>query len=362
VRVWAAAWIADAVAIASVFLSAFLAPPPLLLRLSIVLYVAGKTSYALLVVTGARSHLRPGADEPFKPFALAAAVAVWSLLLGVFSPKLEFVEVAVSLMVGILLTTAAAWVLSRPRIPRSRWLGIAMLAEGLIFLHYVPLLLPTLWGSAPLAAYVSYSSFFDAGAELFLALAILVVVERSSSDHLEHINQELLTSQERLRQLVDLDPLTSLSNRRRLRVEMNRVLASGAAVIFLDIDDFKKINDLWGHISGDACLLRVASALSRIFRSDDALFRLGGDEFLVVAPGLDEGAAHERVELLRAELSRTHDAAPPCTISVGIATLAPHGEPDAALREADELMYEEKRLLKGLVERRHGRVLPTVLA
>jgi len=347
VRVWAAAWVADALAIAFVFLGLVLAPQPPALQFVRALYVACKTAYVLLVVIGARSHLRPGASEPMKPRMLALVVATWSLVLGFLSPKLEFVEVSVSLMTGILLTVGAVWVLTRPRVPRSRWLGIAMLLEGLLFLHYVPLLLPTLWGSEALAAYTSYSSFFDAGAELFLALSILVVIERSSSDHLEHLNQELLASQERLRQLVDLDPLTSLANRRRLRAEMDRVRSSGAAVIFLDVDDFKQINDLWGHISGDACLLRVASALTRVFRSDDALFRLGGDEFLVVAPGLDAQAARERVEHLRADLAETQEGVPPFRISIGIASLAPHGEPDTALREADAHMYDEKRRSKG---------------
>ena len=257
-------------------------------------------------------------------------------------------------MVGVLLTAGAAWVLTRPRLPRSRWLGFAMLLEGLLFLHYVPLTLPGLWGAQPLAAYTRYSSFFDAGAELFLALATLVALEGSSSQHLEHLNQELLASQERLRHLVDLDPLTSLSNRRRLRGEMERVRVSGAAVIFLDVDNFKEINDRHGHIAGDACLLRIAASLTKTFRSDDSLFRLGGDEFLVVAPGLDAAAARERVQRLRAEVSDAEGNSPPCRLSVGIANLAPDGEPDAALREADDRMYMEKRSAKGQGERHRG--------
>ena len=158
-----------------------------------------------------------------------------------------------------------------------------------------------------------------------MALAILVVIEGSSSQHLEHLNRELLASQERLRQLVDLDPLTSLANRRRLRDEMERVRAAGAAVIFLDVDNFKDINDRFGHIAGDACLLRVAAALKNTFRSDDTLFRLGGDEFLVIAPGLDPEAAEARVRALRADLAEGVENAPACHISVGVARLDPAG-------------------------------------
>jgi diguanylate cyclase (GGDEF)-like protein len=361
VSVWAIAWVADAISLASLFLGMVLGPPPLLLRLSVAAYVAGKTAYALLLVAGARNHLRPGADEPLRPRTLAVIVAAWSLILSFLSPEGAFVRVAVSLMVGVLLTTGAAWVLTRPRLPRSRWLGFAMLLEGLLFLHYVPLTLPSLWGGQPLAGYVRYSSLFDAGVELSLALAILVAIEGSSSQHLEHLNRELLESQNRLRQLVDLDPLTSLANRRRLRGEMERVRTSGAAVVFLDVDNFKEINDRHGHIAGDACLLRIAASLTKTFRSDDSLFRLGGDEFLVVAPGLDPQAARERVERLRADLAEAEGNSPPCHLSVGIANLVADGEPDAALREADDLMYVEKRRVKGQGERHRGGVLPETL-
>ena len=343
VRLWAAAWVADAVALAAVFVATFLRLPLPAARLAATLYVAGKTSYVGLLVGGASHHLRPGASTPVRPRWLAAAAVAWSLLLGALSPGLEYVRIAVCLMVGGVLTFGAVWVLRRPRMPRSRWLGFALLVEGVLFLHYVPLLLPRLWGAEPLATYPRYAAFFDSGAELLVALAILVVLEASSSQHLEHLNRELLASQDRLRLLVDLDPLTSLSNRRRLRAEMDRVRARGAAVMFLDVDNFKEINDRNGHIVGDACLLRVAAVLTRIFRSDDALFRLGGDEFLVIAPGLDLEAAHARVRQVREELAAGDGDAPPVRLSVGVASLAPGGEPDSVLREADDRMYLEKR-------------------
>jgi hypothetical protein len=311
IRLWAAAWIADALALVSVFFASFLTPPGFLLRLAICGYIAFKTAYALLLIGGARNHLRPGTSAPLPPQWVALIVAVWSLVLGFSAPALAWVWIATYLAVGVVLTAGAVWVLRGPRFPRSRWLGFGLLAEGLLFLHYVPMLTPRLSGGGPLVAYMHYSSFFDAGAELLLALTILVVVEGSSSKHLEHLNRELLASQDRLRQLVDLDPLTSLSNRRRLREEFDRVKASGAAVIFLDVDNFKEINDRFGHIVGDACLLRVAAALTHAFRTDDALFRFGGDEFLVLAPGLELDAAHARVSRLRDALAVGQRDAPP---------------------------------------------------
>jgi GGDEF domain-containing protein len=313
VRLWAAAWIADAAALAAAFLGTALANPPVV-RLAIIAYVALKTAYVLLLVTGARNHLRPGAAWRLPWPWVAAAVGAWSVALGLLAPTRDSLHLGVSLVAGVFLTAGGVWVLRRPRGRRSRWLGFALLAEGLLYLYYVPVLLPTLWGGLPIARRAPYASFLDAGAELLMALAILVVIEGSSSQHLEHLNRELLASQERLRQLVDLDPLTALANRRRLRDEMERVRANGAAVIFLDVDNFKEINDRFGHI--------------------------------VIAPGLDPEAAGARVATLRADLAEGGESAPPCHISVGVASLAPRGEPDVALREADDRMYLEKRRRK----------------
>ena len=352
VRLWAAAWAADVGAVASAFLATTLPSVPAV-RLAAVAYVALKTSYALLLVAGARNHFRPGAAEPLRARWVVTAVAAWSLAFGLLAPTHASLRLGTSLVAGALLTSGAVWVLRRPRGPRSRWLGIALLAEGVLFLQSVPKLIGAIWARAAIGHITPYASFLDAGADLLIALAILVVIEESSSQHLEHLNQELLVSQERLRQLVDLDPLTALANRRRLRDEMERVRAYGAAVIFLDVDDFKEINDRFGHIAGDACLLRVAAALKNTFRSDDTLFRLGGDEFLVIAPGLDPEAAEARVGALRADLAEGAENAPACHLSVGVARLEPRGEPEAALREADDRMYVEKRRRKG-EDRRRG--------
>ena len=343
VRLWAMAWLADAVAIAAVFATAFLHPPVWTARLGLAVYAAAKTTYALLLVAGTRHHLQPGSELRLRRGQLIGVLACWSLLIGFFSPKLGDAQIGQSLMLSGVLIYGAVWVLRRPRLPRSRWLGWALLAEGVLFLHYVPFLMPIVWGGDPLSQHMRYTSFFDAGAELLLALATLVALEASSTEHLRHLNRELELSQERLRQLVDLDPLTKLSNRRGLRAELQRVQPQGAAVIFLDLDTFKAVNDRFGHAIGDFCLIWVAAVLARSFRTEDAIFRWGGDEFLVIAPGMDLESAQRRVSAFRAELSRHGEGAPPVAVSAGIAMLPPGGEPDVALREADHRMYADKK-------------------
>ena len=355
VRLWAVAWLADAVAIAAVFIVAFLQPPLWSYRLWLIIYAGAKTAYVLLLVAGTRHHLEPGSELLVRRRDLATVVLIWSVAIGAFSPELGHAQIGQSLMVGGILTYGALWVLRHPRQPRSRWLGWALLAEGLLFLHYVPFLAPILWDSNILSDHLRYSSFLDAGAELLVALATLVALEASANQHLRHVIRELELSQDRLRQLVDLDPLTKLANRRSLRAELQRVHAAGAAVIFLDLDDFKAINDRFGHAIGDACLLRVAALLARTFRTEDALLRWGGDEFLVVAPGMDLDGAQRRVAQFRGDLSRHSEGGPSISVSAGIAILPPGGEPDQALREADLRMYADKSARLRTAQRADGR-------
>ena len=346
VRLWAGAWAANLLALTAVFTGAFATPPPAVVFVTTAVYVAAKTTYALLIVAGAQYHVRPGVAFRLTPARLAAVVAAWSLLLALFSPLLALVQLAQMLMTGGLLLAGAVWVLSNPRARHSPWLAWTMLANGALFLHYVPLLTPMVWGDPPLARYVYYSSFYDAGAELLLAMGTLVALQSSVNEHLEHINTELVSSQEQLRQLADLDPLTALANRRALHRHLQIVGSTGAAVIFLDIRDFKRINDLHGHTVGDACLKRLATSLAKVFRAADGLFRWGGDEFLVVAAGLDEKAAEGRVAELRSLLGQSSDDCPALALSAGVAVLPRGGVHEVALREADERMVADKQRQK----------------
>ena len=107
-----------------------------------------------------------------------------------------------------------------------------------------------------------------------------------------------------LRLLADRDPLTGAINRRALRDIFNEVQTSGAMLLFFDLDGFKQINDVHGHAAGDDCLRIFANALKESFRPDDQVVRYGGDEFLVIARGLDAEAARTRIE----DLTRAREA------------------------------------------------------
>jgi diguanylate cyclase (GGDEF)-like protein len=134
--------------------------------------------------------------------------------------------------------------------------------------------------------------------------------------------------------------LTALDNRRSLPEIFRAVQPQGALLLFFDLDGFKAVNDRLGHQAGDECLRRFAAQLRDGFRPGDALVRYAGDEFLVVASGLDPAAARERVARMRERLLAGDG--PPIRFSVGMAELPPGGHPETALKAADESMYEAK--------------------
>jgi diguanylate cyclase (GGDEF)-like protein len=147
-----------------------------------------------------------------------------------------------------------------------------------------------------------------------------------------------------------LDPLTGLLNRHALVprfVELSmqaRVTHQPICVLLCDVDNFKAINDEHGHDCGDAVLRDVAYALRKHLRSFELVYRLGGEEFLVLLPGIDAGAGHEVAERLRAAVEQTRPLGFAVTISIGLS--AAHGERvdyDTQFKAADNALYEAKR-------------------
>jgi len=115
-------------------------------------------------------------------------------------------------------------------------------------------------------------------------------------------------------------------------------------VVVLDVDGLKQVNDTLGHAEGDRLLLRVAEVLRVAFRPEDVAARIGGDEFAVVLPGVDEPAARGLVERLRMRLEEHNQSYPdlPLRWSLGMATRRPGLPLARVLREADENMYADK--------------------
>ncbi|MDQ3629918.1 MAG: diguanylate cyclase [Actinomycetota bacterium] len=159
----------------------------------------------------------------------------------------------------------------------------------------------------------------------------------------------------RLQRLADEDPLTGLPNRRRFERELESTLALSArngppgALLLLDLDGFKAINDLHGHAVGDATLVAIARELRARLRRTDTLVRVGGDEFALLLPHTGEQAAR-RVALdveatVRATTLGAGKPTVALSVSVGVAAFgdAEHPSPAELLARADADMYAAKR-------------------
>lgn len=143
-----------------------------------------------------------------------------------------------------------------------------------------------------------------------------------------------------LRHLADHDPLTGLGNRRALGAAAADLGDTSAALAMCDLDGFKTFNDRFGHVAGDALLRRVAERLAIVGADAGArAFRLGGDEFCVLAPGIDPSRL---AELCRAALTDEGDNHR-VTASVGTALLPDDGDLRGALLVADGRLYDVKR-------------------
>ena len=179
----------------------------------------------------------------------------------------------------------------------------------------------------------------------------------SAIDALARENAELRAEVERLRSLALTDVLTGLPNRRymqdRLETEVARAVRyhQPLALLVIDVDDFKHINDTWGHKKGDEVLVWVAGFLKSQIRACDVACRTGGDEFVVVLPGTTRDGAEQLAGRLRDLLTTmrrgTGQSDHPVKMSIGYAALGPGtGDVDSLVAAADHAMYEAKAAAK----------------
>jgi diguanylate cyclase (GGDEF)-like protein len=163
---------------------------------------------------------------------------------------------------------------------------------------------------------------------------------------------EMRARLDELEQLADSDTLTPLPNRRRFLRELERVVAQAnrhgtpAAVLYIDLDSLKAINDGHGHFAGDAALIHVAKLLSALIRSTDVAARIGGDEFGLILDHLDHNSAIETAERIARRIAET-----PLEIggnlirleaSIGTATILAGDTVEEVMQRADRNMYLAK--------------------
>src|SRR3954469_23098090 len=157
---------------------------------------------------------------------------------------------------------------------------------------------------------------------------------------------------EQLDQLAHQDALINLPNRRGFMRELERLIARvdryghGAAMLFVDLDGLKMINDTFGHRAGDEALIQVAGLLSGGVRRSDVVARIGGDEFGILLENADEDNAHEtanRLVDLICGCEFSHDGASlPLSVAIGVGMIDGADSAEDVMARADEEMYRRK--------------------
>jgi diguanylate cyclase (GGDEF)-like protein len=192
---------------------------------------------------------------------------------------------------------------------------------------------------------------YEAGTESLRDLRQRLAVSVAS-----HVALSLASLQlrETLREQSIRDPLTRLFNRRFLEESFERELQlagrkkQSTAVLFLDLDHFKRFNDTFGHDAGDLVLQSLADLFRNFFRTTDICCRYGGEEFAIILPESTSGDAATRADALRLEvknlrLQYKNQALGPLTVSVGVAAFPEHGSTsEELLKVADQCLYESK--------------------
>ena len=163
---------------------------------------------------------------------------------------------------------------------------------------------------------------------------------------------KLQSKVQQLDQLAHLDPLIGLPNRRGFLRQLDSLISRAkrygdhGAMLFVDIDGLKAINDSRGHKAGDEALIRVSEMLVSGVRSGDCVARLGGDEFGILLERADEAIANETAARLVERIAGSgfsHGGAPlPLSVAIGVGIIAPDDDAEAVMARADQAMYLKK--------------------
>ena len=278
------------------------------------------------------------------------ALLLLNLYFTVVQPHLQmrFALAGVGNGIFFLLTARTLAQGGYQRVP-MRYLVAAVAGAHGVFLLLRPLLfgIGAVQANASLAAQIPHLIMLEfLIALLFMAFGTLMLANEFTTNE--------------LRQLAEIDSLTSIFNRRAFFTLLNKALhqsqrtGMGLAVLVVDLDHFKSINDTYGHQGGDEVLRHFVQTATQCLRQQDVMGRLGGEEFAIFLPGVDAKGAQVVAERLRAAVASRPAAlqqgSHALTISLGLTLCVPGDTPDTALHRADQAMYQAKERGRNRVE------------
>lgn len=204
--------------------------------------------------------------------------------------------------------------------------------------------------------FLLYAGFYDLFLEMLFGIGLIIWAMEETEARLSVIHARAIDDTRRRKRLALIDPLTEVYNRYffdEIRPTVERE-AAGGSVVLVDVDELKTINDTEGHEEGDKAIWTIATGIKKLIRGADFLIRWGGDEFLVILPGMDEDLAKKRFYMLPGKLEevrqspRLKDRAYQrfLAASVGVARFSRRVPLEQAIEKADGVMYERKKAHK----------------
>lgn len=365
-RAWCSAWIVVAIGLAAVTLRYNVLPTFLgqgdgtdwWVKSCYFVYQFGKLAFLVLLLQGTLLYLRGMAHPSFGLIRwLWAGVGAITLVSVVMSSSLLpvlFWQGLCNLVVFILCAVAMLTLPAPRRSLGTRTTGSVLAAMAVVWLAYLLGLVNTVVPGARAVTGFRIllngpNNYLDLILGMLLAFGMVLVLFEDAHREIDTAHRELRVAHEQLLRESYLDALTSAYNRRAFNdgIGLEDAKGSFGVLVALDVDNLKDVNDAHGHKHGDALLKHLFAVLRAGLRPSDKLYRMGGDEFLVVMPRavVVTAAARIREIIASAPALRLADSGVLLNLraSVGAAEFASIEELDVALHSADRAMYEHKR-------------------
>lgn len=283
-------------------------------------------------------------------YALGGAILLVVFILGVDAIAIQKKKRAPFPFSLLLIPMAASIVLS---LKQQGFYGALWTYPAVLFCYFVLPRRAANIGSLVLSALASGVAYIYVGPEITIrfvvTLGLTIVIINIILNIIGQLQQELVGQ-------ALTDPLTGAFNRRQMdislaeSIERNRRSGAPASILLLDIDHFKRVNDDFGHHVGDKVLKGMVTLIKNRARKLDRLFRMGGEEFVLLLPDTRASAAVKQAEALRKLISESHliDQRP-VTISIGVAEYWSEQTQDAWIQAADDALYQAKNQGRNMV-------------
>ena len=363
---WSNAWLAFAVALIALAVRYNLLPSAAARDTGLggwpgicyLIYQFGKLAFLVLLLRGTLLYLKGVAHPVFGLMRwLWAVVGAITLISVAFSPTLHAIMFWQGLCNVVVYSFCTVAMLTLPMPRRSlgtRTTGIVLAATLGLWLIYMAALLDAVIPEAHIGLNLQSllegpNYYLDLTLCMLLAFGMVLVLFEDSKREIDTAHHELRIAHEQLLRESLLDSMTGAYNRRAFNEGAGLEDAKGTfgTLVVLDMDNLKDVNDVYGHKYGDALLRHFASVLRSGLRPSDKLYRLGGDEFLVVMPRALANIAGPRIQELIASAPSLKVTDKGALIklraSVGTANFSSVENIDIALHEADRSMYAHKR-------------------